>query len=92
MAVTPRKLVHWDINDASLSEMGSPFFDGTMESVVSTSSMEYINSQLMAHGFTSAPGLDLDSLSNKDLDGAVKCLLGMLSQRRVSNVLKGINI
>lgn len=91
MAVTPKKLVHWDINQASLSELGSPFFNGSMESVISesTSSMEYINSQLVAHGFISSPGLGLEGISNKDLDRAVKCLLGMLSQRMVSHVPQG---
>lgn len=91
MAVTPKKLVHWDINEASLSELGSPFFNGSMESVISTSSimMEYINSQLVAHGFISSPGLGLEGISNNNLDRAVKCLLGMLSQRVVSHVPRG---
>ncbi|KAF9466164.1 Afadin and alpha-actinin-binding-domain-containing protein [Collybia nuda] len=81
MEVTPQKLVHWDIDGASLSDLGSPFFNGSIESVVSTSSMEYINSQLVAHGFISSPGLGLEGISSSDLDRAAKCLLGMLGQR-----------
>ncbi|RDB15346.1 Afadin- and alpha-actinin-binding protein B [Hypsizygus marmoreus] len=81
MTETPRKLVHWDINDVSLSALGSPFFDSSMASVVSTSSLEYINSQLVAHGFAPSPGLILDGIQNSDLERVVKCLLGMLSQR-----------
>ncbi|KAI8996403.1 hypothetical protein BD414DRAFT_199770 [Trametes punicea] len=78
---TPKKLVHWALN-ASLSELGSPFSDsGSSDSCTSTSSLQYINSQLIAHGFTHGPGLSLDGLAKEDADRVVKCILNMLSQR-----------
>ncbi|KAI0642311.1 Afadin and alpha-actinin-binding-domain-containing protein [Trametes meyenii] len=78
---TPKKLVHWALN-ASLSDLGSPFSGaGSSESCSSTSSLQYINSQLIAHGFTHGDGLSLDGLGKEDADKVVKCILGMLSQR-----------
>jgi hypothetical protein len=84
MAETPKKLVHWAIDD-SVSQFGSPFSDES--SMASTSSLQYVNSQLLAHGFTSGSGLCLDGVSNADSERVVKCLLGMLSQRVVSSVV-----
>ncbi|GLB41635.1 putative afadin- and alpha -actinin-Binding [Lyophyllum shimeji] len=81
MSETPKKGVQWNIGDISLSGLASPTVEGSMLSVVSTSSLEYINSQLVAHGFAPSPGLVLDGISNSDLERVVKCLLGMLSQR-----------
>ncbi|KAJ7066444.1 Afadin and alpha-actinin-binding-domain-containing protein [Mycena amicta] len=66
------KGVHWAA-EPSLSDISSD--------VLATSSLEYINSQLVAHGFAPAPGLSLDGIVAADLDRLVKCLLGMLSQR-----------
>ena len=84
MATTPKKLVHWEMDGPSISALDSPFFDSTCESsVVSTSSLEFINSQLVAHGFVSSPGLSLEGISNDDSTRVVKCLLGLLSQRVV---------
>uniref|UniRef100_A0A0W0G6R5 Afadin and alpha-actinin-binding-domain-containing protein n=1 Tax=Moniliophthora roreri TaxID=221103 RepID=A0A0W0G6R5_MONRR len=82
-AATPanRKLVHWDVNSP---DMGSPSLslpNDSTDSFVSTSSLQYINSQLVAHGFTSSPGLSLDGISNEDLNRVTKCLLDMLAQR-----------
>ncbi|KIK35209.1 hypothetical protein CY34DRAFT_812336 [Suillus luteus UH-Slu-Lm8-n1] len=78
---TPRKLVHWGL-DVSISDLGSPCSEGTSsDSVASTSSLEYINSQLIAHGFTHSPGLSFEGLSNSDTDQLARCLLAMLSQR-----------
>ncbi|KAH9893346.1 Afadin and alpha-actinin-binding-domain-containing protein [Cubamyces lactineus] len=78
---TPKKIVHWALN-ASLSDLGSPFSDtGSSDSCTSTSSLQYINSQLIAHGFTHGSGLSLDGLAKEDADKVVKCILGMLSQR-----------
>lgn len=82
MASTPHKLVHWAL-DVSMSDFGSPFSAATSESS-STSSLQYINSQLIAHGFAQSPGLSLEGLAKDDADKVVKCLLGMLSQRIVS--------
>lgn len=86
MPVTPRK-VHWDLDGPS-SILNSPFFNNTYDSsVVSSSSLEFINSQLVAHGFVPSPGLSLEGISNDDSARVVKCLLGLLSQRMVSIVL-----
>ena len=86
-ARTPKKLVHWAL-DASLSELASPDFSfaGSSESCTSTSSLQYINSQLVAHGFIHEAGLSLDGLAKGDADRVVKCVLGMLSQRIVSTL------
>ncbi|KAH9945758.1 Afadin and alpha-actinin-binding-domain-containing protein [Amylocystis lapponica] len=80
MADTPRRLVHWAL-DVSLSDFGSPFSNTSSESISSTSSLQYINSQLIAHGFTHQPGLSLEGLSKDDTEKVVKCLLSMLGQR-----------
>lgn len=83
MAATPKKLVHWAL-DASLSELASPFSDAsTSDSYSSTSSLQYLNSQLLAHGFTHGSGLSFEGLAKEDAEKAVKCILGMLSQRIV---------
>ncbi|KAK7025119.1 Afadin and alpha-actinin-binding-domain-containing protein, partial [Favolaschia claudopus] len=73
---TPKKGVHWG-EDLSF---GSPFSDAS-SAITSTSSLDFINSQLVAHGFAQAPGLSLDGISNLDSERVVKCLLGMLGQR-----------
>ena len=87
MPVMPRKLVHWDSEGPSISALDSPFFNNSYESsVVSTSSLEFINSQLVAHGFVPSPGLSLEGISNDDSTRVVKCLLGMLNQRVVNIV------
>ncbi|KII85992.1 hypothetical protein PLICRDRAFT_115132 [Plicaturopsis crispa FD-325 SS-3] len=81
MEETPRKHVEWGL-DISLSELASPGFSNiSSESMASTSSLQYINSQLVAHGFSNSPGLSLDGLSNSDSERVVKCLLAMLGQR-----------
>ncbi|KAJ3555581.1 hypothetical protein NM688_g2497 [Phlebia brevispora] len=80
MAKTPRKLVHWAL-DTSLSDLGSPFSTASSSDADSTSSLQYINAQLVSHGFTYKPGLSLDGTSKEDADKVVKCLLAMLSQR-----------
>ncbi|KAJ7696433.1 Afadin and alpha-actinin-binding-domain-containing protein [Mycena rosella] len=76
MATTPAKGVHWGLEP----RFGSPFSDAS-SAMISTSSLDYINSQLVAHGFAPAPGLSLDGVAPADLERAVKCLLGLLSQR-----------
>ncbi|KAG9019721.1 hypothetical protein FRB90_010991 [Tulasnella sp. 427] len=58
--------------------------DGSAPSTMSetsTSTLTFVNNQLIAHGFVRAPGLPLDSLPPKDQDVAAKCLMGMLGQR-----------
>ncbi|KAJ7180853.1 Afadin and alpha-actinin-binding-domain-containing protein [Mycena filopes] len=71
---TPGKGVHWGLEDPSFASDAS-------SAMLSTSSLDYINSQLVAHGFAPSPGISLDGIANTDLDRVVKCLLGMLSQR-----------
>ncbi|KAF6761811.1 Afadin and alpha-actinin-binding-domain-containing protein [Ephemerocybe angulata] len=79
MAATPKRSVHWNFDDISFSELNSP--SGSSESFVSTSSLEYANSQLLAHGYVERPGLCLDGSSNKDQERVVKCLLKLLGDR-----------
>lgn len=83
MATTPARGVHWNIKGPSPGLLDSPVFEGSTESYISTSSLEYVNAQLVAHGFAPPPGLSLEGLSGTDSDRIVKCLLGMLSQRMV---------
>ncbi|KAF5351296.1 hypothetical protein D9758_008007 [Tetrapyrgos nigripes] len=80
MATPARKGVHWNTQGPDF-DIGSPQSDTSSISIVSTSSLQYINSQLVAHGFVSQPGLCLDGISSSNLDTVVKCLLDMLSQR-----------
>ncbi|KZT07244.1 uncharacterized protein LAESUDRAFT_742987 [Laetiporus sulphureus 93-53] len=79
MDTTPKRLVHWAL-DISFSGLGSPFSEGTSTEFTSTSSLQYANSQLIAHGFTDIE-LSLDGLGTKDAERVVKCLFSMLSQR-----------
>jgi hypothetical protein len=64
------------INESDISEISD-----------ATEGLEYINSQLVAHGFCKGPGLDLQGLSNAFSDTLLKCLMGLLSQRTVSTKL-----
>ncbi|TFK71675.1 hypothetical protein BDN72DRAFT_793676 [Pluteus cervinus] len=81
MAASFKKLVHWgaEVSMSDISPFGSP--DRTADSMISTSSLEFVNSQLIAHGFTTSPGLSIDGIPNADLEKVVKCFLNMLSQR-----------
>lgn len=81
MAETPKRAVHWNFDDMSFSDLNSP--GGSTDSYVSTSTLEYANSQLLAHGYTDRPGLCLDGISSKDSDAVVKCLLKLLGDRMV---------
>ncbi|KAH9074908.1 Afadin and alpha-actinin-binding-domain-containing protein [Lactarius deliciosus] len=83
MAATPapaqKNTVHW-----APSPIQSPLSDTSSTSTTSinsTSTLQYVNSQLVSHGFALLPGLSLDSLSSTEADGVTKCLLAMLSQR-----------
>ncbi|KAF5379646.1 hypothetical protein D9757_009236 [Collybiopsis confluens] len=83
-ATTPaHKSVHWGAADANVySDFGSPSSLCSDDSTVSTSSLQYVNSQLVAHGFAPGPnGISLDGLGARDIDKAVKCFLGLLGQR-----------
>ena len=48
-----------------------------------TSSLQYLNSQLVAHGFAHSPGISLDGLSSANTESVVKVLLSLLNQRVV---------
>ena len=48
-----------------------------------TSTLQYVNSQLISHGFVLLPGLCLDSLSTAKSDALTKYLLAMLIQQVV---------
>ncbi|KAI0058856.1 hypothetical protein BV25DRAFT_1993962 [Artomyces pyxidatus] len=76
-----KKLVHF-APGPSTSPDGSPYSEASSSgSVTSTSTLQYVNAQLISHGFTISPGLSLDGLSNGDSEKVVKCLFAMLSQR-----------
>ncbi|KAG6850668.1 hypothetical protein H0H93_010396 [Arthromyces matolae] len=71
-----------NLYDISASELPPlPSDNDSIVSVDSTSSMDYINAQLLAHGFVQSPGIVLGEISSSDSERIVKCLLGMLSQR-----------
>lgn len=79
----PQTLVHRAL-DTSISDFGSPSSEASSsDSSAFTSSLQYINAQLVAHGFTPSPGLSCEGLSKSDTDILAKCLLAMLSQRVV---------
>ncbi len=79
----PKRVVQWALN----ASLGSPFSEAdSSESCTSTSSLQYIKSQLVAHGFVHDAGLSLDGIAKADADKVVTCLLGMLSQRIVTHV------
>lgn len=85
MACTPHKLVRWaEVNDVNEIILASPYSDpGSLESFNSSSTLQYINSQLIAHGFARPPGLSFEGLAKEDEVRSSKCLLGMLNQRMV---------
>lgn len=94
-----KKLVHWALETLGSPSLPSLKLPGNSEDESSTESSEenntatlqYVNSQLLAHGFTYQPGLSLEGTSKEDVEKVLKCLVGMLSQRVVrlnSHVLK----
>lgn len=86
MAFTPKKSVQF-AGDDEVKEFvyGSPYSEGSsMDSNTSSSTLQYINSQLIAHGFARGSGVSFDGLSGQDADRLSKCMLAMLGQRAVS--------
>ncbi|KAG5338054.1 hypothetical protein E4T56_gene12389 [Termitomyces sp. T112] len=81
MVVTIETPAKGDQCDVSLSALGSSPINNPIPYNDSASSMDYINAQLVAHGFVQPPGIVLGKTTNSDLERIVKCLLGMLSQR-----------
>ncbi|EKM50715.1 uncharacterized protein PHACADRAFT_213607 [Phanerochaete carnosa HHB-10118-sp] len=83
-----KKLVHW-----ALETLGSPSLpslklpgnyedeSSTESSEESTATLQYVNSQLLAHGFTYQPGLSLEGTSKEEAGKVLKCLVSMLGQR-----------
>ncbi|KAG6879947.1 hypothetical protein C0992_009305 [Termitomyces sp. T32_za158] len=67
--------------DVPLPALDSPSFHDSVASIDAASSIDYINSQLIAHGFVQSPGIVLGKIASSDSERLVKCLLGMLSQR-----------
>ena len=57
--------------------------DGNSSEMNYTSSLQYLNSQLIAHGFAHNPGISLDGLSTANTESVVKVLLSLLNQRVV---------
>lgn len=91
--MTPARKVHWDVNSPPVSDYGSP--NTSKDAQTSMHTLQYINSQLVAHGFAPSPGISLEGLDFADTNKAVKCLMEMLGQRVVSrdfslNVVKGV--
>ncbi|CAG7853764.1 SubName: Full=Uncharacterized protein {ECO:0000313/EMBL:CCA68032.1} [Serendipita indica DSM 11827] len=72
MAATPflSRVVQFD--DVSMSLMESP---------AAPTSIDYLNGQLVAHGFTHGRGLNLADLRGQDQQMVLKCLSNMLGQR-----------
>ncbi|EJC99972.1 uncharacterized protein FOMMEDRAFT_170062 [Fomitiporia mediterranea MF3/22] len=83
MACTPHKSVQWS-NNNEVNEFvyGSPYSEASStDSISAGSTLQYINSQLLAHGFARGTGISFEGLSKDDADKLSKCLIGMLSQR-----------
>lgn len=57
--------------------------DGSSSEMNYTSSLQYLNSQLVAHGFAHNPGISLDGLSTSNTEGVVKVILSLMNQRVV---------
>lgn len=97
-ATMAKKLVHWaleTIGSPSLSSLKlpeNPADESAAESVEENNSatLQYVNSQLLAHGFTHNKGLSLDGTIKEDAERVLKCLVAMLGQRMVSFVLNDI--
>ncbi|KIY44945.1 hypothetical protein FISHEDRAFT_76977 [Fistulina hepatica ATCC 64428] len=80
MCSTPKTVQQQTLDILDFSGFDSPSSNASSE-FSSTSSLNYINSQLVAHGFSSPPGICLDGIAKADLERVIKCLLSMLSQR-----------
>ncbi|PVG00968.1 hypothetical protein CPB86DRAFT_754108 [Serendipita vermifera] len=75
MSATPFITRAVQFADISESSFGSPL------SGAAPTSIDYLNAQLVAHGFTHGNGLNLDDLRGPDQRTALKCLTNMLGQR-----------
>lgn len=86
-----KKLVHWALETLGSPSLPSLRLPGNYEEESSTESSEenntatlqYVNTQLITHGFTYQPGLSLEGTSKEDAEKVLKCLVAMLGQRMV---------
>jgi hypothetical protein len=79
MATPGPKLVRWAFN----TSLSSP--TPSSPERTSSSTLSFVSSQLVAHGFVRLPGLvgPLSQLPTKDQDVVAKCLMSLLEQRIV---------
>lgn len=89
VAITLKSLnKHWlleaydSMDSINVSAQGMSFFSAS-DIYEPTSTLQYLNAQLVAHGYARTPGISLEGLSVADNEKVVKCILGMLSQRMV---------
>lgn len=66
--------------------------DGSSSEMDYTSSLQYLNSQLVAHGFAHNPGISLDGLSTSNMESVVKVLLSLMNQRVVRFVCPTLSL
>lgn len=88
MSATPFAARGIRFEDISIASFGSPL------SVAAPTSIDYLNAQLVAHGFTHGAGLNLADLRGREQQDVLKCLSNMLGQRlvctrRVAALLSG---
>jgi hypothetical protein len=77
-----RKNVHFNVDESLALDL--PSLDGDASgSFASPGNMQFINAQLLAHGFAQGAGISTDGLSGRDAESLAKCLVGMLGQRTV---------
>lgn len=83
-----KKLVQFAL-DTSFS-FGSPSIgadDSTSSEANNNNSatLQYVNSQLISHGYAHQPGISLEGINKEEGEKVVKCFLAMLGQRVVSS-------
>ena len=78
-----KKQLHWAVQFASSPVLSSDSRDTSSIADPAPATLQYVNSQLVAHGFASAPGISLDGLSGSKADAVVKALFALLGQRVV---------
>ena len=81
-----KRQTHWAVQFASSPIVSSDSRD-TSIAEPAPATLQYVNAQLIAHGFTSSPGISLDGLSGTKADNVVKVLFALLGQRMVRAVI-----
>ncbi|KAG8930073.1 hypothetical protein FRC02_004644 [Tulasnella sp. 418] len=74
-----QKNVRWAFDGAEAPDLSDVSMVSSPDTAAST--LEFINAQLVSHGFVRSPGLQLGSLTFAEQDVVAKCLMGMLRQR-----------